>query len=121
MARGRTACNSACQRDNKKAKKKAGRGEKMAKRGKKESRAWQKRAVAKIGLPVIATVPGDFAAWGCLSRLPPHLASAIFSAMSLSSRHCALVMVSLSVCCSHGLICSSKPCAQASKLSHDGL
>lgn len=84
-------------------KKKAGHGEKMAKRGKKESRAWQKRAVAKIGLPVIATVAGGFAAWSALhawwrpSRLPPHLASAIFSAMSLSSRHCALVMVRLSV------------------------
>ena len=58
------------------------------------------------GARIIATVPGGFAAWAALALPPglhllptgpPHLPPAIFSAMSLSSRHCALVMVRLSV------------------------
>ena len=60
----------------------------------------------KQGARIIATVPGGFAAWTALALPPglhllptgaPHLPPAIFSAMSLSSRHCALVMVRLSV------------------------
>lgn len=60
----------------------------------------------KQGARIIATVPGGFAAWAALALppglhllppVPPHLPPAIFSAMSLSSRHCALVMVRLSV------------------------